>query len=231
MGTFRSVAAAMALALATQAGAPLSTAPHPSMAPLDQYLMADRQAEMALARSAAPASISRDADVLVLSRRGFETAVKGTNGFACLVQRSWSANIDDVDFWNPKLRAPICFNPPAVRSYMPLTLKRTDLVLAGRSKDEMFANLSAAIERGDLPPIEPGAMSYMMSKEGYLSTSGGRWHPHLMIFAPLVDPLSWGADLPGSPVLAFTDRYSSVSVFLIPVGHWSDGTPAPEHGR
>jgi hypothetical protein len=84
--------------------------------PLDQYLASDRDGEIALARSAAPESISRDAEVMVLGKHGYETAVKGKNGFVCLVQRSWTAGIDDPDFWNPKLRAPICFNPPAAQS-------------------------------------------------------------------------------------------------------------------
>src|SRR5216684_305832 len=81
-------------------------APYPSMAPLDQYLM-ERNAEIAMARSAAPESISRDAEVLVLGRHGYETAAKGKNAFVCMVQRSWTAGIDDPDFWNPKLRAAI----------------------------------------------------------------------------------------------------------------------------
>jgi hypothetical protein len=83
---------------------------YPSMAPLEQYLIADRNAEIALAQSAGPESIAHDAEVLVLGRHGNETAVKGKNSFVCMVQRSWTAGIDDPDFWNPKLRAPICFN-------------------------------------------------------------------------------------------------------------------------
>jgi hypothetical protein len=65
----------------------------------------ERNAEITLAGSAAPESISEDAEVMVLSRHGYETVVKGKNGFACVVQRSWTAGIDDPDFWNPKLRA------------------------------------------------------------------------------------------------------------------------------
>jgi hypothetical protein len=226
MAIVTSVAAMIGLALLFVAG-PQGT--YPAMAPLEQYIIADRQAEIALARSAAPPSISRDADVLVLGRRGFESVSKGTNSFACLVQRSWSANIDDVDFWNPKLRAPICFNPPAARSYMPQTLKRTELVLAGRSKEEIFASLAIAADRGELPTIEPNAMGYMMSEQGYLSTRDGHWRPHLMIFTPLTDPAVWGAHRAGSPVIAFTEQHGGVSVFLIPVDHWSDGRPASEH--
>jgi hypothetical protein len=83
------------------------------MAPLDQYLMPDGKSEILLARSAAPASVSDGAEVMVLGRKGQTTAVKGTNGFLCIVERSWGAATDDPDFWNPKVRAPICFSPPS----------------------------------------------------------------------------------------------------------------------
>ena len=105
------------------------------MAPIDQYLMPDESSEIALARSAAPKSVSDEAEVLVLGRDGYKTAVKGKNGFVCLVERSWTAPSDDPDFWNPKIRSPICFNAPAVRTYLPITLMKTQLVLAGKSKD------------------------------------------------------------------------------------------------
>jgi hypothetical protein len=197
---------------------------YPSMAPLDQYLIADRNAEIALARSAAPESISRDAEVMVLGRHGYETAVKGKNGFVCMVQRSWAAGIDDPDFWNPKLRAPICLNAPATRSFLPLLIRRTELILAGRSKDQMFAAIEAAIDKKELPAPESGAMCYMMSKQGYLSDRDGHWHPHLMFFYSGTDPAAWGAGLPGSPIFAFNDTWEHLTTFLVPVREWSDGT-------
>jgi hypothetical protein len=197
---------------------------YPRMAPLDQYLMEDRSSEITLARSAAPESISRDAEVLVLGRRGYETAVKGKNGFVCLVQRSWTAGIDDPDFWNPKLRAPICFNAPGARSYLPREIKKTELVLAGRTKRQMFDAIASAVEKMELPGMETGAMGYMLSKQGYLSDRDGHWHPHLMFFLPQTDPLVWGAGLPGSPIIAFNDTVERVTVFLVPVREWSDGT-------
>jgi hypothetical protein len=189
------------------------------MAPLEQYLM-EKNAEIALARSAAPDSISHDAEVMVFGRHGYETAVKGRNGFVCMVERSWTAGIDDPDFWNPKLRAPICFNPPAARS-------KTELILAARSKAQMFEDIKAAFDKKELPTPESGAMCYMMSKQGYLSDRDGHWHPHLMFFVPLTEPASWGAGLPGSPVVvAFTDTPERHTLFLIPVAKWSDGTAA-----
>ena len=129
--------------------------PYPSMAPLDQYMIADRNAEIALARSAAPESISRDAEVLVLGRHGYMSAVRGKNGFVCVVQRSWTAGIDDPDFWNPKLRAPICFNSSAARSYLPQTIRKTELILAGQSKTQMFEDIKAALDRKELPRRNP----------------------------------------------------------------------------
>jgi hypothetical protein len=199
--------------------------PYPSMAPLDQYLM-ERSAEITLARSAAPVSISQDAEVMVLGRKRYETAAKGKNGFVCMVERSWTAGIDDPGFWNPKLRGPICFNPAAVRSYMPQTIMKTESILSGRSKAQMFEDLKVALDNKKLPPPESGAMCYMMSKEQYLGDEGGHWHPHLMFFLPPTEPATWGADLAGSPIISSKDPQGRMTVFMVPVGHWSDGTPA-----
>ncbi len=214
------------VSLALRAHAQDTKTAYPSMASLDQYLM-ERNAEIALARTAAPESISRDAEVMVFGRHGYEIAMKGKNGFVCMVLRSWAAGIDDPDFWNPKLRAPICFNPPAARFNVPLTVKKTELVLAERSKTQIFEIISRALDTKELPALESGAMCYMLSKQGYLSDRDGHWRPHLMFFVPLTEPASWGAGLPGSPVVAaFTDTPERHTVFLIPVAKWSDGTTA-----
>jgi hypothetical protein len=107
-----SVALVVVLGATWQAQAQDAKTPYPSMAPFDQYLM-ERTAEIALARSAVPESISQAAEVIVLRQHGYETVVKGKNGFVCVVERSWTAGPDDPDFCNPKVRAPICCNPPA----------------------------------------------------------------------------------------------------------------------
>jgi hypothetical protein len=202
------------------------------MAPLDQYLMPDRNEEIKLARSAAPDSISRDAEVLVLGKQGYETAVQGKNGFVCLVERGWTAGINDPDFWNPKTRGPLCLNAPAVRSYLPRTIKKTELVIAGRSRTQMFDVIAAAIDKKELPAPEPGAMSYMLSKQGYLGDqAAGPWLPHLMFFTPKSDSMTWGADLPGSPIITFQNPEERLTVFMVPVRSWSDGTAAPPQGK
>ena len=225
LGTF----ALVAVLCAAQSGrAADAKTPYSSMAPLDQYLMADRNAEIDLARSAAPPSISRDATVMVLGRHGYETAVEGKNGFVCMVDRAWMGPFDSLEFWNPKNRGPLCFNPPAARSILPLTLKRTDLVLAGLSKAQIIDGLKA-FQKNELPAVEPGGMSYMMSKQGRLNDSAGHWVPHLMFYVPLTDAMTWGAGVPGSPVLLntqFNGAPEPVTEFMIPVSEWSDGTPA-----
>jgi hypothetical protein len=228
--TIASVTFALLLmpAAASHAQTQAKKEPYPRMAPLDQYLM-EQKAEIAMARSAAPESVSRDADVMVLGRHGYETVVKGKNGFVCMVERSWTAGLDEPDFWNPKLRGPICFNPAAVRSYLPQTIRKTELVLAGGSKAQMAQGIKTALDKKELPPPESGAMCYMLSKQGYLNDSAGHWLPHLMFFLPLSDPATWGADKPDSPVMADKDTLGRLTVFMVPVGKWSDGTPAPEH--
>jgi hypothetical protein len=199
------------------------------MAPLDQYLMADRNAEIALARSAAPEAISREAKILVLGRHGYETAVEGKNGFVCVVERGWMSPSDAPGFWNPKIRGPICFNPPAARSVLPTTLKRTEMVLAGRTKAEIIEGNKTAFEKGELPSLEPGAMSYMMSKAAYLTDDGDHNLAHLMFYAPPLDGKVWGADLPKSPVMLIPQFKGAqpIDVFIVSVGKWSDGSAAP----
>lgn len=223
-----SIALAVMFAAAWPAQAQNAKTAYPAMAPLEQYLMPDRNEEIKLARSAAPDSIASEAEVLVLGKAGYETAVQGKNGFVCLVERSWTAGIDSPDFWNPKLRGPLCLNPPAARTYLPRTIKKTELVIAGRNKAQMFEAITAAVDKKELPAPEPGAMSYMLSKQGYLGDeAGGPWLPHLMFFTPETESKAWGADLPGSPIITFQDHEERLTVFLIPVRRWSDGTPAP----
>ena len=201
--------------------------PYPAMAPLDQYLIPDKDAEIALARSAAPPSISSEAEVMILERTGYSTAAHGRNGFLCLVERSWGAATNDRDFWNPKTRSPICFNPAAARTYVPVYLKKTQLVLAGKSKAEIVKTIKAALDSKGLPALEIGAMAYMMSKQQYLSDEAVHWHPHLMFFIPGDAAKSWGADLPSSPVMAGNDPEEGATIFLVWVGNWSDGSPGP----
>ena len=155
------------LATAQHAMAQGATTPYPKMAPIEQYLM-DRDAEIALARSAAPDAISHDASVIVLTRHGYETAVEGKNGWVCWVGRGWMAMFDHPEFWNPKVRAADCLNPPAARTVLPYAYKRTELLLAGHSKQEVIAAIKAAIGKKELPALEQGTVSYMMSKSSYL---------------------------------------------------------------
>lgn len=203
-------------------------APYPTMSPPDQYLMTDRTTEIALARTAAPKSISDDASVMVLGRHGYETAIKGKNGFVCIVERAWMSPFDHPEFWNPKNRSPICYNPAAARSILPYTFKRTELALGGLSNPQMLERITAAVANKELPTPEPGAMSYMMSKESYLNDQAGHWVPHLMFHIPKTDGASWGANLDDSPVVLDPRLVPEPeTIFLVPVGKWSDGTPAP----
>jgi hypothetical protein len=201
---------------------------YPSMAPTDQYRIADVQEEITLARGAAPPSISADAEVLVLGERGYQVAVKGKNGFVCFVERSWWAGFEDAEFWNPKLRAANCFNPPAVRSVLPQYLKRTEWVLTRASRQQIIDKARAAFDSHEFRAPEAGALSFMLSKRGYLSDDGaGPWLPHVMFFIPHGEAVAWGAGLEGSPILGADGTPVEPTVLLVPVRRWSDGSPGP----
>jgi hypothetical protein len=236
----KSFALLVMLGTAYQAMAQDATTPYPKMAPIEEYLM-DRTAEITLARSAAPESISRDATILILGRQGYETAVQGKNGFVCMVGRAWGAAFDWDEFWNPKVKAADCMNPEAARSMLPIAYLRAKMVMAGRSKAEMLSAVQAAFENKQLPHLESGAMDYMMSKSSYLTDQGEHNLPHVMFYTLLKDGKDWGSGAAGSPVMS--SPYWSFSpneqpqmkglppilVFLVAVPNWSDGTPAGEH--
>ena len=232
-----------ALVITMSCGASSITAqsnPYPKMAPVVQYLM-EKNAEIQLARSAAPDSISRDATILVLERQGYEKAVEGKNGFVCMVARSWMAAFDWPEFWNPKVRAADCMNPQAARSIVPIVFLRSRMVMAGRSKAEILSALKAGFENGQLPKLESGAMDYMMSKSAYLTDEGEHNLPHLMFFTAGIDARDWGSGAEGSPLISvpywfFSSKEPSqmkglppMRVFLLGVANWSDGTPAGKH--
>jgi hypothetical protein len=141
----------------------VKTTPPVEMAPIEQYRIATREDEIALARSAAPPSISADAEVLVLGNHGYETALKGKNGFVCFVERSWAAGLDDPEFWNPRIRSPNCFNPPAARTELPQYLQRTEWVLAGATRQQVIARTTAAVASHSFKPLEAGAFSFMLT--------------------------------------------------------------------
>jgi hypothetical protein len=206
-------------------------AAYPAMAPLDQYLMSDEKAEIALARSAAPGPISDGAEVMVLGREGYKTAVKGTNGFLCIVERSWAQGSEDAEYWNPKMRAPHCFNAQAARSFAVIYLLKTRLVLAGKSRAEVAQEIAAALDKQELPALEPGAMAYMMSKQQYLNDRDKSWRPHAMFYSLGDMTKSWAAGDPGSPLMVANDPEERVTILFVLADKWSDGTAAPSNMR
>ena len=225
---------ALVAALTTPASGSTSSGRYQRMAPLSKYLMPDRQAEINLAKSAAPPAIALHATVLVLGRRGYEPAIRGSNGFTCLVERSWMSPFSSAEFWNWNMRGPICYNPPASRTVLLYTLRRTDRALSGQTKTAMLDGIRAAVAAKAVPTPEPGSMSYMLSKHGYLGDGNGAWMPHLMFHAPASDSAhdgaSWGANLPASPVVYDTSHRivpEPETIFMVPVARWSDGTAGP----
>ncbi len=193
------------------------------------YLIADRAAEVALARSAAPAHVSDSATVLVLTRTGFVEAARGSNGFTCAVLRSFNGAIGDPAFWNPRVRAPHCFNAPAVRTILPESVKRAEWILSGASPAQVAERTKRAYASGDLKLPEVGAMAYMLSPRQHLLDEDPHWKPHMMFYFDRSMPAAtWGVGDMTAPVIdgSAGDRMLPVQVLLIPVPQWSDGKPA-----
>lgn len=177
--------------------------------PTEQYLMPQAD-EIALAKTAAPANISNRAAIKVLTRSGFEPAQQGDNGSVCMVMRGFSApTYTPAPFRNlvydPTVRAPICFTPPAVRTVMPYYELRTKLALEGKNPDEIAAGVEAAYAKGELPKRDEVSFAYMWSAKQNLASGIGHWHPHVMVFTPYYDNSMVGGNPFGSPLPQLTD--------------------------
>jgi hypothetical protein len=206
-----------------------AAAPYPAMAPLAQYLSKTVADEIALARSAAPASISAQAQVLALGAHGYKVVARGGNGFVCFVMRSWGEDFDQPEFWNPRVRSPQCINTAAARFMLSDYLTRTRWVLAGASVADMLAHTKAELAAKKMTAPGPGAISYMMSKRQYVNDATRNWHPHVMFLLPPIDAATLGARYPGSPVYGSTSDLEPFTILFVVSPAWSDGTLGPAH--
>jgi hypothetical protein len=190
--------------------------------PVARYLM-PRDAEVALARTAAPPNISGRATIKILTPSGFVVAQPGDNGNVCMVMRGFSApTYTPAPFrdlvYDAAVRAPICFVGPAATTVMPFYEMRTTLALAGKTPGQIAAALKDAYATGRLPRRVGATFAYMWSAHQHLASGIGAWHPHVMIFVPNADNAMLGGNPFGSPLPQVTDDAGTpFTVVVIPV--------------
>lgn len=189
--------------------------------PLSEYMMSEDR-EVALAKSAAPKSISDRATVKVLTMSGYRTIHEGNNGFVCVVLRGFSAPTFTPAplrslVYDPKTLAPICFNPQAVKTVLPYYELRTKLGIEGKTPDQIAERVQAAYKNGLIPKRDRASFAYMWSADQVLGPFN-HWHPHMMVFVPNYDNSMLGGNEPGGllPFLS-DDAGTPFAVGVIPV--------------
>lgn len=190
--------------------------------PLSAYMMA-RDAEISLAKSAAPASISDHATIKVLTNSGFEVAHEGDNGFVCFVMRGFTGapTFTPVQFrmmsYDPKTLAPICLNPQAAKTVLPYYELRTKLGIQGKTPEQIADVVKDAYAKGEIPKREEVSFGYMWSADQVLGPAG-HWHPHIMVFAPNYEnPMLGPNELGGHLPVVSDDAGTPFAVVVIPV--------------
>lgn len=193
----------------------------PKYLPLSEYMMAP-EAEVALARSAAPEKVSARATVKILTTSGYKVAAQGDNGFVCIVMRGWAAAASttaaDRDLvYYAKLRAPICFDPIASRTVLPLQELQAKLGMEGKGPDQIGEAVQAAYAKGELPKMEAVAFAYMFSADQDLGPGVGAWHPHMMVYTPYYENSMLGGNEMDSGLPVVGDSGTPFAVTVIPV--------------
>ena len=214
--------ATVSLGLAIAPSAALNWAQELKYPPMSEYMM-QQDDEIALAKSAAPAEISDRATIEVLSSTGFRVVHTGDNGFVCMVMRGFTgaptfspAPLRSLVF-DSKTRAPICFNPLAVKTVLPYYELRTKLGIAGKTPDEITQAVQSAYANGAIPKRAPVSFAYMWSADQVLGSSG-HWHPHMMVYVPNLDNAMLGGNpLAGPLPTVGDDAGTPFAVLVIPV--------------
>src|SRR5260370_3510388 len=189
---------------------------------LSEYMMA-RDAEIALAKSAAPDNISGHATIKVLTASGFQAVHNGDNGFVCMVMRGWSApTYTPAQFrdlvYDPKVHAPICFNPAASRTVIPYYELRSKLGMEGKTPEQIAEGIQAAYAKGELPKRDVVSFAYMWSAHQHLGPGIDAWHPHMMVFSPYYENSMLGGNEFVAPLPIVTDDGGTpFAVVVIPV--------------
>jgi hypothetical protein len=210
------------LGLAFAATTAFTLAQEPKYPPMIEYMMQQGD-EIALAQSAAPAEISDRATIEVLTSTGFRVVHTGDNGFVCMVMRGFTgaptfspAPLRNLVF-DSKTRAPICFNPQAVKTVLPYYEMRTRLGIAGKTPDEITQAIQSAYKDGTIPKRAPVSFAYMWSADQVLGPSG-HWHPHMMVYVPDYDNKMLGGNPFAGPLPTVGDDAGTpFAVLVIPV--------------
>jgi len=209
------------LVFAMSFGAAAVVAPGSKYSAMSDYMM-ESDAEIALARSAAPENISGHATIKVLTAAGYKVAVEGNNGFVCVVMRGWSAPTftpagDRELVYDARVRAPICFDSVASLTVLPYQELRTKLGMEGKDPDAIASAVVTAYTLGELPKMEGVAFAYMWSADSNLGPKVGAWHPHMMVYAPYYKNPMLGNEC-GEPVPCVAiDAGTPFAVVVIPV--------------
>ena len=187
---------------------------------------ASDSAEVVLALTAAPATLTAGADIYVWHDGHFVKARTGSTGVACMVSR------------DPRVGGifPMCFDPEAARTQMPEEMMRTELKTRGLADTAIERQVAAAFAHGTLHhPTRPADM-YMMSSHQLLTVSDakgthlvGAWRPHVMIYLPQtsVGQFALGVDGEAGPVSApFVDAGGVQLIVQVP--HWEDSRVSPD---
>jgi hypothetical protein len=191
--------------------------PPPPTAPMNL----SRADEIRYAKSAAPAEISKDAKVWVLENGHYVVAEQGTSGMACVVGRN-----------SPTSFEPQCGDAEADATVLAISRFRTEQRIAGKSQDEIKAQVDSGMASGQFRSPKRPALVYMASSSQVLTDPAGkvrsRFMPHLMVYYPFMKTSSMGIvasksmDVPG-----VVQEDTPMSALVVVMRDWVDPNKTP----
>jgi hypothetical protein len=179
-----------------------------------------RADEIRIARSAAPAEVTKFARVYVLDQGHYVVADAGSSIISCMVTRTGPTSIE-----------PQCGDAEADATVLAVDRFRTEQRIAGRSPTEIDKAISDGLASGRFHGPTRPALVYMMSSMQILhDPSGkniGRWMPHLMVYYPNMHDKDFGlVASPDHKVPSTVNEGTALSALVVVAPGFVDPVPA-----
>lgn len=154
-------------------------------------LILPREADIALALSAAPPHLRDGATVYVFTQDGYELAREGSNGFTCFNNR-------DAFFYGANNLKPTCWDAAGRDSYVPVMLDVGAMLAAGTPHEEIKAEIESGFASGRYREPSRSGVAYMLAGDVRVDGRGAVTEQvfpgHYMVYAPNVTNADLGYD-------------------------------------
>jgi len=170
-----------------------------------------RDVQIRIAKLAAPKEVTDHADIYILGRRGYELALRGDNGFSCMIERE-----------KPDTMEPECYDADGSATTMKVRSYEEQQRASGVGEQAIEESMKAGYKSGEFKPPSKAGIVYMLSDYNYvLNPETGKiihFPGHLMFYAPYATEKTVGSG-EGAPYLVHPGEPDALMIVVPAKSH------------